>query len=991
MRRLLGFVALCVVLAMVSPIVAQQRNGSLFLTVQDDQGNALTGVQVTLTGADFSRSATSDAEGNVRFIEIVPGRYEVSLKNEGFNTSILQGIEIDAGAAASMEVSLQKSDIVEEVVVTARTPLLDKRKTGTSTIFTKTELEQVPTARDPWSIISTIPGVSTDRVNVAGSEAGQQANFVGKGDDGDQTTWNMDGVEFTDIAAIGGSATYLDFNSFEQVSFATSGANFESMSPGVQMEFVTKQGSNRWTGTARFLYAESGMQDDNNSGLSQPSYDTAAPAIAGNGINEVFEKNFDIGGPLIKDNLWFWFGFTQNDIDVALITGQSDITKLRNTSAKLHGQFLGKGTYKGFYTVGDKIKSGRGGGVDRPPETTWKQTGPTPIYGAGASYFFTPDLEASFQVSHIGGGFAFQPQGDFNQQILQDAGGVYRRTFSVYQTDRPVDQFLAKGNYFFDTGSWDHELKFGFRYKTATVDSFSKYGAFDLIATKYYTPNYVTLYRELNTSVDTEYANVWVGDTVLKGPWTMTGGLHFSQQSGEQKPSTANPNALAPSLIQGVSFPGFDPGFEWSDISPRVGVSYTFDWERRLLLRANYGQYVDQLGSGIVSYNLPLTYVGVQYEWDDANGDDLVDWDDTTGTGELVDLNGGGVDCTDAIFSFNIDPCNTGSASSDFKIDPDLEAPKVDEFIVGADYELARDFTIGANITMRQRDGVIWTPFYNNDTFTSNGQLQVLAGSDVYECTSSVSGTAPDGRPFNEPFCTLIDPLDTRLPPGYARFENNMPGYKQMYNGIEFTATKRLSNKWMMRGFLSYSDWTNEFDGTPLTPGIYGSGASTQSGDPTNFRGETATDGSLIAVQSLASGNKANVFVGSSQWQMNVNGLYQLPKNWSVSGNVYGREGYGLADFVVADASATQEGNKNIQVDAIDTNRYDDLFLIDLRVAKLFTLERNTNVEIAAEVFNVTNENTTLQLGSRLDQTSYRRVGEIVSPRVLRLVATINF
>src|SRR5512134_982491 len=120
-RRLLGFLALSVVLAIAAPIVAQQRNGSLFLKVADEEGNALSGVEVTLTGEDFSRNATSDAEGNVRFIEIVPGRYELTLKNAGFNTSILQGIQIDAGAAASMDVSLQKSDIVEEVVVTART------------------------------------------------------------------------------------------------------------------------------------------------------------------------------------------------------------------------------------------------------------------------------------------------------------------------------------------------------------------------------------------------------------------------------------------------------------------------------------------------------------------------------------------------------------------------------------------------------------------------------------------------------------------------------------------------------------------------------------------------------------------------------------------------------------------------------------------------------------------------------------------------------
>jgi hypothetical protein len=448
--------------------------------------------------------------------------------------------------------------------------------------------------------------------------------------------------------------------------------------------------------------------------------------------------------------------------------------------------------------------------------------------------------------------------------------------------------------------------------------------------------------------------------------------------------------------MQGVNFQGFDPGFEWSDISPRLGVSYVFDWEKRLLLRANYGHYVDALGSGIVSYNLPLTYVNVKYEWDDANDNDLVD------AGELPNTA-----CTDAIDFLNIDPCNTGAASSPFQIDPDLEAPEVDEFIVGAEYELARDFTIGTNLTMRQRDNIVWTPFYDAQQFAANGQLVQLFGSNVYDCNNTVTQADfdpqanPSGRTFSEPYCVLANPADPRLGTARARVEANMPGYTQEYQGIELTATKRLSNKWMMRGFLSWNDWTNDFSGEAVTPGIYGVGASAQSGDPTNLRGGTADNGGLVAVQSLASGNKRNVFVGSSQWQFNVNGLYQLPKSWSVSGNLYGRQGYGLADYVPVSANATGEGTKSVQVDSIDSNRYDDLFLLDLRVAKLFTLERNTNVEIAAEVFNVTNTDTVLQQENRITGTqdpttlaftnTYQRIGEIVSPRVLRLVATINF
>jgi hypothetical protein len=1010
MRRVLGFLALAVVLAVASPALAQQRNGALFLTVTDDEGNVLSGVEVALAGADFTRSATSDDQGRVRFIELQPGKYELTLKNQGFNTSILQGVQIDSGAATTMDVSLQKSDIVEEVIVTAKTPLLDKRKTGTNTIFTKSEIEQVPTARDPWSIISTIPGVTTDRVNVAGSEAGQQANIVGKGDDGDQTVWMMDGVEFTDVAAIGGSSTYLDFNSFEQVGFTTAGGDFASQTPGVQLEFVTKQGSNRHTGTARFLYTEAGMQSDNAGGLTQPAWDTSGQNIAGNGVNEIFEKNFDIGGPLVKDNLWYWFGFSQNDIGVQLINGLDDETKLKNTSVKLHGQFIGKGSYKGFYTVGDKIKFGRTGypPTQRPAETRWNQTGPTPIYGGTVSYFFTPNLEASVQYSHVSGGFQFDQTGDFSAQIFQDDASVFHNAFSVYKTRRPQDQYLAKGNWFFDTGNWDHELKFGFRYKTTTTESFSKYSEADLIATKWYT-NSITgnpqiyLYRELNIGVDQDYTNVWVGDTVLHGPWTISAGFNYSDQSGTQLGTSAAPNGTTPDLYLGTSFSGFDPGFTWSNFAPRVGATYTFDWEKRLLLRASAGQYVDQLGTGVVAYNLPLGFTRVVYDWDDADGDDFFDWDPTTSTGEIVDLSGPGgvpdgiIDCNDATASSGIDPCNTGVSTTNFKIDPDLEAPVVTEFNIGAEWELMQDFNLGLTYTNRSKDDIVWAPYYNNTVFMSSGRVETLAGSAIYACGggNTTSGTAPDGTfTWSEPYCQLTPAGAANLTSDQARWQTNFPGYKQKYDSIELTATKRLSERWMMRAFLAYTDWTHQFDGEALNPGIYGRGpgrtnGAGAAGDPTNFRGGLATDGGLIAVQSTASGGKGDIFVGTSTWQLNVNGLYQLPKDWSVSGNFYTRQGYGLPYY---DAVSTSiEGTKNVQINDVDSERYDDLYLLDLRVAKLLTLGQNTNVEVAAEVFNATNENTVLQLSQRADSSSYQRINEILSPRVLRLVATINF
>jgi len=42
-------------------------------------------------------------------------------------------------------------------------------------------LQETPTARDPWAMLQTVPTVYIDRVNVGGSESGQQSNFNAKG------------------------------------------------------------------------------------------------------------------------------------------------------------------------------------------------------------------------------------------------------------------------------------------------------------------------------------------------------------------------------------------------------------------------------------------------------------------------------------------------------------------------------------------------------------------------------------------------------------------------------------------------------------------------------------------------------------------------------------------------------------------------------------------------------------------------------------------
>ena len=99
--------------------------------------------------------------------------------------------------------------VAESITVTGESPVIDTKAMGTATNFTQDELARVPNSRDPWALLRTVPGVSLDRVNIAGNETGQQSSFVAKGARQGDAVWTMDGVPITDMATAGALADVL--------------------------------------------------------------------------------------------------------------------------------------------------------------------------------------------------------------------------------------------------------------------------------------------------------------------------------------------------------------------------------------------------------------------------------------------------------------------------------------------------------------------------------------------------------------------------------------------------------------------------------------------------------------------------------------------------------------------------------------------------------------------------------------------------------------
>src|SRR4029453_12204236 len=159
---------------------AQVFTGRIDVTVQDGTGSVLPGVPADVSGPQ-NQSMVTDAQGEAHFLNLPPGSYQVKAALSGFNDFLNRAVAVAAGGAVPLRVTMSVQGVAEQVQVSAETPVLEPKRQTLSTSITNQELQNIPTARDPWVVLQTVPGVIVDRVNVGGSESGQQSNYSAKG------------------------------------------------------------------------------------------------------------------------------------------------------------------------------------------------------------------------------------------------------------------------------------------------------------------------------------------------------------------------------------------------------------------------------------------------------------------------------------------------------------------------------------------------------------------------------------------------------------------------------------------------------------------------------------------------------------------------------------------------------------------------------------------------------------------------------------------
>jgi hypothetical protein len=929
--------------------------GRIDVEVQDATGGVLPGVTVTI-GGPLTQSAVTDDGGQARFLNLPPGVYTVRATLQGFTEFVHDRLRVDTGSIVPLRIDLRVAGVAEQVSVTAETPVVEPKKQSVSTNVTSAELQNLPSSRDPWVVLQTVPGVIVDRVNVGGAESGQQSFYLAKGAATGENTWTMDGIPITDMSALGSSPTYFDFDMFQEMQVTTGGADVQSSTAGAQLNMILRQGANRASGSTRVYFANEDMQSNNlPPALEHLTGDTGK----GNRMDQYSDYGFEVGGPFLRDKWWGWGSIGRTDTRLLTINNVLDRTKLENYAFKSHAQ-LTNDVRAGFtYFKGNKIKNGRGAAADRPTETTWDQDGPTDLFKGEVNFVVNNNLFLVGRGAYVKNSFTLKPKGQPGVQTFFDTAGVYHNNFQDYATDRPATTIMADGNYF----RGRHEVKFGFSSRRFKVDSTLVWpgGALNIHDASYPETGAMLsiLFRPFESHTDGQYLGAYIGDTITWDRLTVNLALRWDRQSTSSLETVIQGNELVPDVLAGFTAPPLDNAITFNTPGPRLGFTYALNESRKTQVRGSYAMFASQLNAGDGGFATAATYAYAYYLAVDANRNG------TAETDELSTLLG----------TVAVDPTDPTSTTSVNRISPDLKSPKTHELVLGIDHELFRNFGVSASATYRRFNDFNWKPL-------------IGVTSADYHVDGTVTGTFPGVGTVNQPFYAL-DPA--ALPPGGGREYATREGYYQRYWGFEAQAVKRMSDRWMARLAFSTNDHREYFtdaaaaieDPTP-NPGANGN---------TNFTGYAKRDGALVVTEGTGSG-KADVYLVQPRYQLVANGAYEAPYGINLGINLVTRQGYGMPFYALTDTSDPANPQKEVLVvNDVGDFRLPAVTSLDFRIGKAFTFNR-ARLNLDLDLFNLTNQGTELRRQydvTRTGDTGVNQVLEIMNPRILRVGFRLNF
>jgi hypothetical protein len=332
-RPVKRLVAAIVTVALLCSIasVAQVIKGSISGTVADSQEAVVSGATVkainNATGATLT--TTSDSSGSFHFNLIPVGDYKVEVTAPGFRTAVQNNIVVAAGRDSSLgSIALTVGEVTTSVEVSAEAPLIETTQSQVTNTFAGTQLTTFAGVTENQGLDTLalfVPGVASARDNGFSNTNGG-TGFSVNGLRGRNNDQQIDGQNNNDNSVGGPGLFVADTEFVQQYVLITNQFGPEyGRNAGSVVNIITKSGSNAWHGSV--------YQHENNTWLNSMTnfQKRFATDAAGNPLKSIPRANdefggFTIGGPWVKNKLFFFGGFDQQIISQSTLYSSPGLT-----------------------------------------------------------------------------------------------------------------------------------------------------------------------------------------------------------------------------------------------------------------------------------------------------------------------------------------------------------------------------------------------------------------------------------------------------------------------------------------------------------------------------------------------------------------------------------------------------------------------------------------------------------------------------------------
>ena len=930
--------------------------GSINGKVTDATGGALPGVSVTVASPSMqgTRSAVTDTSGDYRFPAVPPGDYRITYELTGFGTVVREGVRVGLGFTATVNAEMTVATLQETVTVTGASPVVDVTATTTSTNFGQERLAALPNARDFWTVLAAAPAIVVNRIDVGGSAAGTQTTYSAYDTKGDQPRPMVEGIVNTE--GTGAAGWYYDYGSIDEVAVETKGHTAEMPWPGVWSNFIAKSGGNQYHGK---IYA-----DYQNKNVQAENIDDSATFLCPGGrcgdltpsdlnrLENYYDVNGDAGGYLIKDKFWWYGSMRDQNIKVALpnFPVKAFETGLRNISTKGTFALSQNNKVTGYAGWGRKSQPNR---LDtfRIAATTARHSAETSTWQQlywGHTYKGSYDSVLSdstfFEVR--GGQFKYVwPNYRYSEDpAYQDIGNQIVSGGNRDGWFRTPSRNQIAGSMTYFKGGWggDHSFKVGgewFRETFTDERGIDVNGGVpgDVI---HYLNNGVPAEVDLFATPSVSEQGLLTLGLYVQDTWRVNSRLTFNLGLRFDRYRAFLPEQEGPPIGRfnnaQVSFAEVSDAKTFNNPVPRIGLVYDITGQGRTVLKANYGQYAWNPGAqGLASDLNPNTTDWYRrYSWADTNSNLLYD----AGEERVLITQLGGV--------------------ANAVLDPNLKNTKTSEVSAWIEHELMPGFAIQGGYVYRGIDDFRVRVNQNRPVSAYDIPITIRdPGPD------NVLGNADDGPGipgFNLQPAALAAPV--------VNITTNLPGSAEFHT-FEFSANKRQSGRWSLQGSFAIR-WNEDQDDA-----YFGN----------NLR-------------ALDTPSTANDFINTedgrynfSVWTAKVNGSYDA--GWGIrvtpalrfqQGQPFGRT------FLAGAAHGINYGSQRILTEPIDSQRQDDIVVLDVRTEKFFNLGNLRRFGVFFDVYNLTNADAAQNINWNSGST-YLLPVSIIGPTIMRVGAKFDW